>query len=185
MNQAKSRLMKPGQELINETRPARLCWETGASGAHRVAGGVCSSGTWKVAWDAVDELLGMTLGTKAVALQGSSGLGPQIQITDIKRNIARVIAWDVPGNIVETQLVSVSLALVSLASVWSALVLLASVWPSCISIGLVGVGLVGNSCNCKSQETPRLMTRCRINCKTQETSGSTTSRLITNWRLLD
>ena len=57
-------LDEPGQEPINETKPTKRCWETGASGAQRVAGGVRSSDTWEVAWDVVeDELLGMTLET--------------------------------------------------------------------------------------------------------------------------
>ena len=88
------------------------------SGAQNVVRGVHSSSAWDVAWDVVeDELLGMTLGTMAVALQGSLCLGPQIQVTDIERNIAWVIAGDVPENIMEALLASVLLALVSLASV--------------------------------------------------------------------
>ena len=92
-----------------------------ASGAQNVVRGVHSSSAWDVAWDVVeDELLGMTLGM-AVALQDSLCLGPQIQVTDIKRNIARVIDGDVPVNIVETLLAPVSL----LAWVLSAAVALA------------------------------------------------------------
>ena len=51
----------------------------------------------------------------AVALQDSACLGPQIQGKNIERNTARVIAGDVPENVVETLLAPVSLASVSLA----------------------------------------------------------------------
>ena len=69
-----------------------------------------------------DELLGMPL-EMAVALQDLVCLGPQFQVTDIKRNIARVTAGDVPKSIVETLLAPVLLALVLLASVASTSVL--------------------------------------------------------------
>ena len=76
-----------------------------ASGARSIARGIHSSITWNVAWDVgEDELLGMTLGTMTVALRGQSCLGPQMQVTDIERNIARVVAGDVPENIVEALL---------------------------------------------------------------------------------
>ena len=77
------------------------------SGAHDVVESVHGSGAWDVTWDVVeDELLGMTL-EMAVALQDSLCLRPQIQVTDIKRNIARVIAGDVPESIVKTLLAPV------------------------------------------------------------------------------
>ena len=52
--------------------------------------------------------------------------------SDIKRNSARSIAGDVPGNIVEALLALVLLALVLLASVLSALQLKQrGSWPHC------------------------------------------------------
>ena len=46
-----------------------------------------------------------------MALRDSFCLGPQIQVTDIERNLARVVAGDVPENIVKTLLAPVLLAL--------------------------------------------------------------------------
>ena len=87
------------------------------SGAQNIVRGVHNSSAWDVAWDVVeDELLGMTLGM-AVALRDSSCLGPQIQVTDIERNLARVGAGDVPENTVETLLAPVLLASIVSASV--------------------------------------------------------------------
>ena len=117
-----------------------------ASGVQNVVRGFHSSSAWDVAWNVVeDELLGMTLGM-AVALQDSSCLGPQIQVTDIERNIARVIAGDVPENIVEALL-----APVLLASVVSAL--------AKTSGSIMVVGDSNRKIDCKSQETSGLMMR--------------------------
>ena len=70
-----------------------------ASGAQNAVRGVHSSSAWDVAWDVVeDELLGMTLEI-AASLRDSTCLGPQFQVTNIERNMARVIAGDVPENI--------------------------------------------------------------------------------------
>ena len=90
----------------------------GVSGAQNVVRGVHSSSAWDVAWDVLeDELLGMTLGM-AVALRDLSCLGPQIQVMDIKRNTARVIAGDVPETVVGTLSAPILLStLVSLAAV--------------------------------------------------------------------
>jgi len=60
----------------------------------------------------------------AVALRGASYLGPQVQVANIRRKIARVISWDVPGNIEEALLASVLLVLILLVLVLSASVLL-------------------------------------------------------------
>ena len=55
-------------------------------------------------------------------------------LKNIKRNCARIVAGDVPGNILEALLASILLALVSLASVLSASVSLASVSLASVSL---------------------------------------------------
>ena len=92
----------------------------GASGAQNVVRGVHSSSAWNVAWDVLedDELLGMTLGQRChCEIRCAWGLNSKSQ--NIERNIARVIAGDVPESIVETLLVPVLLASVASTSVLS------------------------------------------------------------------
>ena len=80
-------------------------------------------------------------------------------LKNIKRNCARIVAGDVPGNILEALLASILLALVSLASVLSASVSLASV--SLASVSLASVSLA-QSCHEEARRLDGITVVCLL-----------------------
>ena len=99
-----------------QTKPAKLCWKTRVLPEPRGLTGRPQRRHLEGCLGCRGCDTGVTLGM-AVALRDSLCLGPQIQVTDIERNLARVGAGDVPENTVETLLAPVLLASIVSASV--------------------------------------------------------------------